>query len=125
MSQSRANDKRKSLWTTLSWRRPASDPPAWNPGIARPSPVDASRVRANDVRPSAPDETAGDIRGVIDVSRPYGAERTLLQALTSLVGAAGIALLVPLAILLVGLPIVLAGRGRAEAVAWLFHAISG
>jgi len=32
---------------------PASDPPAWNPGIARPIPVDTSRVRANDVRPSA------------------------------------------------------------------------
>jgi hypothetical protein len=103
---------------------PASDPPAWNPGIARPIPVDASRVRADDVRPNAPHEIAGGTPGVIDVSRPYGAERTLLQALTSLVGAAGIALLVPLAILLVGLPIVLAVRGLAEAVAWLFHAIS-
>ena len=110
---------------TLAASFPASDPPAWNPGIARPIPIDASRGRANDVRPRAPDQTAGDIRGVIDVSRPYSAERTLLQALTSLVAAAGIALLVPLAILLVGLPIVLAVRGLAEAVAWLFHAISG
>src|ERR671913_1223268 len=109
---------------TLAASFPASDPPAWNPGIARPIPVDAPRVRAHDVRPSAPDEIAGGTPGVIDVSRPYGAERTLLQALTSLAGAAGIALLVPLAILLVGLPIVLAVRGLAEAVAWLFHAIS-
>jgi hypothetical protein len=58
------------------------------------------------------------------VSHPYGVERTLLQALTSFARAAGIALLGPLAILLVGLPIVLAVRGFAEAVAWMFHAIS-
>ena len=64
---------------TLAASFPASDPPAWNPGIARPTPVDASRVRAHDVRPSAPDQTASDIRGVIDLSRAYGAERTLLQ----------------------------------------------
>jgi hypothetical protein len=103
---------------------PASDPPAWNPGIARLIPVDASPVRANDVRSSVLNDTAGDTPGVIDVSRPYGAEPTLLRALTSLVGAAGIALLAPLAILLVGLPIVLAARGAVEVVAWVFHAIS-
>ena len=41
---------------------PASDPPAWNPGIARPIPVDASPVGAHDVRPSAPHEIAGGLR---------------------------------------------------------------
>lgn len=48
------------------------------------------------------------------------AERTFLQGLASLGGATGIALLVPFAILLAGLPVVLAIRGLLEAVAWLF-----
>ena len=48
------------------------------------------------------------------------AERTFLQGLVSLAGAAGIALLVPFAILLVGLPVVLAVRGVLEVIGWLF-----
>jgi hypothetical protein len=103
---------------------PASDPPAWNPGIARPIPVGTLRNCANDIRPSeVPDEPAAATPGVIDVSRRYGSERRLLQALSSLAGAAGIMLLVPLAILLVGLPITLAVRGLLEVVLWIFPAI--
>ena len=101
---------------------PASDPPAWNPGMARPIPVATSRKRANDVRPSAARGDTAPAPGVIDVSRPRS-ERTLIQALISLAGAAGIALLVPFAILLVGLPIALAGRGLLGILAWLFPAI--
>jgi hypothetical protein len=101
---------------------PASDPPAWNPGMARPIPLGASRDRANDSRLSAaPDEATA--LGVIDVSRRHGSERTLLQALVSLAGAAGLALLVPFAILVVGLPIALTVRGLVEAFLWLFPAI--
>ena len=48
------------------------------------------------------------------------ADRTFLQGLVSLAGAAGIALLVPFAILLVGLPVVLAVRGVLEVIGWLF-----
>jgi hypothetical protein len=44
----------------------------------------------------------------------------LLHGLGSLGGAAGIALVAPLFILLVGLPIALAARGLYEVVAWLF-----
>lgn len=103
---------------------PASDPPAWNPGMARPIPVDTSRNRVNNRRPSvARDETAPGAPGAIDPSRPYRSERTVLQVLISLVGAVGIALLVPFAILLVGLPIALAVRGLLEALALLFAAI--
>ena len=103
---------------------PASDPPAWNPGMARPIPVDRSRERANDIRPSAArGETAPGAPGVIDLSRPYDSERTTPQALISLAGASGIALLVPFAILLLGLPIALAGRGLLEVLAWLFPAL--
>jgi hypothetical protein len=43
----------------------------------------------------------------------------------SFAGAAGIALLVPLAILLVGLPIALAVRGVVEAISWLGALIFG
>jgi hypothetical protein len=45
--------------------------------------------------------------------------------LLSLAGAAGIALLVPVVILIVGLPIVLAARGIVGAVSWLEALISG
>ena len=103
---------------------PASDPPAWNPGMARPIPADAASDRANGIRVSAAgDAIAASAPGVIDVSRPSGSERTLRQALVSLVGAAGISLLVAIAILLVGLPIALTGRGMLEVLAWLFPAL--
>lgn len=109
---------------TLDASFPASDPPAWNPGMARPIPVDTSRDSANGIRMSAArDETSPRTPGVIDVSRPHGSERTLLEALISLAGAAGIALLVPFAILLVGLPFALAIRGVLEVLLWFFPAI--
>jgi hypothetical protein len=78
------------------------------------------RSRSKDVRPvAARDETAVGTPGV----RPFGSERTLLQALSSLAGAAGIALLLPFAILLLGLPIALAVRGLLEAFVWLVPGI--
>jgi hypothetical protein len=101
---------------------PASDPPAWNPGMARPIPVGASGDRANNGRLIVAREEA-IAPDVIDVSRPRGSERTLLHALVSLAGAAGIVLLVPFAILVVGLPIALAVRGLLEVFVWLFPAI--
>jgi hypothetical protein len=103
---------------------PASDPPAWNPGLARPVPVDELRDRVTDVRPTAPrGERAAATRVGIGVSRPYRSEWTLLQVVTSLAGAAAVVLLVPFVILLVGLPIALAVRGLLEVVLWLFPAI--
>jgi hypothetical protein len=45
--------------------------------------------------------------------------RTFLQGLASLAGAAGIALLVPFVILLIGLPVALAVGAVAEAIGWL------
>jgi hypothetical protein len=100
---------------------PASDPPSWTPGVARPAPVvpvghhvglgEATVASVGDFDRSA---------GVIDVSRPMSAERTFFQGLASLTGAAGIAVLVPFAILVVGLPVALAVRGLLEAIGWLF-----
>ena len=101
---------------------PASDPPSWTPGIARPQPsrsadesTDTSVRHGRDVSVT---------EGVIDVSRRDGG-RTFLQNLLSLAGAVGIALVVPVAILLVGLPIALVVRGIVEAVSWLGALILG
>ena len=74
---------------------PASDPPSWTPGMARPAPT-----------------------GV--VARHDDGPRTLLQGLLSLGGAAILALLAPIAILVVALPVVLAVRGILEVIGWLF-----
>jgi fumarate reductase subunit D len=51
-------------------------------------------------------------------------KRSPLQWLLTLTGATGLALLVPIAILLVGLPVALGVRGIVEAVAWLAAFVS-
>ena len=99
---------------------PASDPPSWTPGIALVNP-------AMDAEPEAPlsESIAGPVvrtgsSGIIDVSRRSGADRTFLQSVVSLAGAAGIALLVPVAVLGVALPIAFSIRGVLELFGWLF-----
>jgi hypothetical protein len=58
------------------------------------------------------------------VTRPEPvASWRFIDALISFAGAAGVALLVPFAILLVGLPAVLAIRGLIEAIGWLFGVV--
>jgi hypothetical protein len=113
----------RALDSALADSFPASDPPSWTLGIARPQP-----------RPSTAESTVTTVRGgtetaqvmedVIDVSRRDGG-RTFPQHFVSFAGATGIALLVPLAILLVGLPIALAVRGIVEAISWLGALIFG
>jgi len=51
--------------------------------------------------------------------------RTFLQGLVSLAGAAGIALLVPFVILLIGLPVALVVGAVAEAIGWLLAQMAG
>ena len=94
---------------------PASDPPSWNPGIARLDP--SVREPVEDVATLDARTGVGAI-GIIDVSRPH-AERTFLQALVSVGGAAAISLTVPFVILLIGLPVVLAIRGLLEVITWV------
>ena len=74
---------------------PASDPPSWTPGMARPAPT-----------------------GVV----PHDGDgpQTWLQGFLSLGGAAILALLAPIAILVVAMPVVLAVRGILEVIGWLF-----
>lgn len=104
---------------------PASDPPAWNAGLVRPGLGDTWRGRAGGDGPETPiDEPPTGTPGVIDVSSTYGFDRTMLQGHVSLAGAAGIALLVPVVILLVGLPVAFAIRALLEVLVWFFPGIA-
>ena len=77
---------------------PASDPPSWTPGNVRPDPVsrvaDAGRAREG---------------------------RSLTDALVSQAAACGLVLLVPVAVLAIGVPIALVIRGLLETVRWLLR----
>jgi hypothetical protein len=103
---------------------PASDPPSWTPGIARPVAPGGSRSPAG-LRAAKPDEARGGTSGQIDESPPDRPARTLVQALISLASAGGVALLVPVGILLVGMPVALAVRGLLEVFEWLAAAWGG
>jgi hypothetical protein len=96
---------------------PASDPPSWNPGVARPDPSVHELVEDAPIKVPV----GGGAIDIIDVSRPH-AEPTFLQAVVSFAGAGAISLTVPFVILLIGLPFALAIRGLLEAIAWLFGA---
>ena len=110
----------RALDEVLADSFPASDPPSWNPGIVRPVPrvgLEPHTGGCEAIADATARATASDSK---DVSRPSSGDRTFLQGLVSLAGAAGIALLVPFAILLIGLPVALAVRGLLEAIGWLF-----
>jgi hypothetical protein len=86
--------------------------------MARPVPAGGVRYPVA-VQPASGAAVDAGTPGVVDLSRENRSERTFAQALVSLAGAAGVALLVPFAILLVGLPVVLAVRGLVEMFRWL------
>jgi hypothetical protein len=117
----RTNVTAQAIDDVLAATFPASDPPAWTPGMARPAPEIARRPA--DIG-RAQDET-NDVRAsdVIDVSRPALSQRTFAQALASLIGAAGLALLVPFAILAVGIPVALGVGGLLEVADWFLAII--
>jgi hypothetical protein len=93
---------------------PASDPPAWNPGMARPVLARPVRNPIPAQRPASHEGASIGTSGVIDVSHPASSARKFAQLLVSLTGAAGLALLFPFVILLVAMPIMLAVRGLVE-----------
>jgi hypothetical protein len=98
----------------------AATPAAITPtivGVDRIAAESNERRRASAER--ALDEVLGESFDTFEVSRPTGV-RTFLQGLVSFAGAAGLALFVPVAVLLVGLPVVLVVRGVLEVLGLLF-----
>ena len=82
---------------------PASDPPSWVPTAAHVEPARYTRVNAPRARPD------GGRR-----------DRPFMEAALTAVVAGAIALLVPVAVLLIGVPVALVIRGFAEALAFVF-----
>ena len=117
------------LGTTLSPRAiddvligtfPASDPPAWSPGIARVAPP----LHEAGARPLTGDESSRGRRDVRPAMRPVAPDPgppapTFVQSLVALVGVAGFAVLVPFAILAIGAPVALVIRGAIDLAARL------
>jgi hypothetical protein len=66
---------------------------------------------------------AGELSDTIDVSRPAGSERTIVRMIVAWIHAAGLALLFPVLILAVGVPLVLAVRGLLAIVQSLFASL--
>lgn len=117
-----ANVTAQAIDDALAETFPASDPPAWTPGMARPAPEIVSQAAG----PRIVQDQTSDVHGpeVIDVSRPTHSKRTFAQGLVSLIGVAGVALVVPFAMLAVGIPVALGIRGLLEFTEWflaVFH----
>jgi hypothetical protein len=122
-AQQRRLAAERAVDSVLADSFPASDPPSWTLGVTHPQPepqtTNAEAVAADAGRAVA---VKAD---VIEVSRPAPDGRTFLKGLVSLAGAAGIALLVPFVILLIGMPIALAVGAVVEAASWLMGLIVG
>ena len=93
---------------------PASDPPSWSPVMARPAP------RATPPAPTL--DGSGEVLTSGEGPRCAPARQTAAETLVSLVGAAGVVLLFPIAVLAVGVPLALAVRGLLEAARWVLSA---
>jgi hypothetical protein len=104
---------------------PASDPPSWTLGVPhRPRGADATG-QADATAAATSGREAATVEARTDTEAPASQDRAFLNALMSLAGAMGLALLVPFVMLLIGLPVAVAVRGVLEAVTWLAELIVG
>jgi hypothetical protein len=81
---------------------PASDPPSWNAGMARP------HALAREVAPPLHNE-----------GRDRGHGQAFVQAMVSVGALVGLVVAVPFVILVIGLPVAVLVRGLVHALAWL------
>jgi hypothetical protein len=107
----RSNLTSEAIDDVLTGSFPASDPPAWTPGVFRPAPETATPAGCT---------TGAGAAAVTDTARSAYSQRTHGQALASLAGAVAVMFLFPLAILVLGTPLALAVRGALEVARWLF-----
>jgi hypothetical protein len=68
---------------------------------------------------SRSDRNEGRVVHIDAIHAVTSRERSFAQVLVALAGSLGVGLLLPVAILLVGLPVALAVRGMMEAIGWL------
>ena len=96
----------------LSDSFPASDPPSWTLGII-PSQPERTATNAESATPDV--ERAATVTESVIVPSAAKGKRRFVTGMVSLAGVAGIVLLVPIVILLIGSSIALVVRGVFEA----------
>jgi hypothetical protein len=97
---------------------PASDPPPWTPGAARPRPAPSSPLPLTKGATRPASGRALDAEAARRAYRPASRGQSFRTAIGSIAGAIGLALLAPFAILLIGIPLMFVLRLLVEAAGW-------
>lgn len=105
---------------------PASDPPPWTPGAARPRPaVSQPRAASGEFgETSRASGRAADEAASRRSYRPVSRGPSFFNSIGSIAGAMGLALLAPFAIILIGIPLVFILRLLVEAAGWAVSLVS-
>lgn len=96
---------------------PAGDPPAWTSGIARPAP--ALTAPSTDTSPPDADVDATGASGMGEERDATSAVPALGPALVSVMGSENLALLLPVAFLVIGVSVPFALRGLLGGPYWI------
>jgi hypothetical protein len=97
---------------------PASDPPPWTPGAARPRPAPTPTPLRGAAATPRGTARALDARADRRSVRSESRGPSFFNSIASIAGAIGLALLAPFAILLIGIPLMFVLRLLVEAARW-------